>query len=59
MKAGTRDRPRHKKPKRKSSVTLDQEVWDRLKAIEKKTLAKPSTVINQAVSEWLLRNRGA
>jgi hypothetical protein len=51
--SGTDKRPRPKRRKRQTSFTIDQEIWDRLKEIERTTFAKPSTIANQILSESL------
>jgi hypothetical protein len=51
--SGTDKRPRPKRRKRQTSLTLDQDVWDRLKEVEAETTAKPSSFANKLLREAL------
>jgi hypothetical protein len=51
--AGSKKRPKPNRRKRQTSFTIDQEVWDRLKEIERKTTAKPSSMVNKLLRECL------
>ncbi len=48
-------KPRQGKRKRSTTLSLDPEVWDQLKEIERRTDARPSAVANRLLSEALAR----
>ena len=49
----TTKKPRPGERKRPTTLSLDQDVWDRLKEIEARTTAKPSSLANKLLREGL------